>query len=619
MRWAHFEWIFRANADRIEPGDSQRWAPDLIGDPVYGFLERYYAIIQIALGLGLLWAGGWSWLIWGTFVRLIVTYHCTWLVSSASHAVGYRTFRTSDRSTNNWWVALLTFGEGWHNNHHAFPFSARHGLRWFEFDLTFLIVRFLRWTGLAANVRLPSREMIERLRVPKVPRRGLELRANGPRMPHRLWTAALLAVTITLQACAQRAATLPAQPRQNSAPLAGTVVQRGTVVLPPGSSLTPAQLTVKNSLGLTTPALDGSFAVNQFPGGPQFAFVTDPAGNAILAGFVGPGSTTIDATSSAKVLLYWSTGCFTLPGPLRAQTIDDLANQPGFAAVRDAFANGIIASPDPFATAMNRLTLASAIGGYTQALYASSATRAASASGRARSAVGISPVSAQSGISTLNDFPAGLHFTNTYRRLAEAFIDEDSYVDAQGNRIAKALTDAVAPTHIAAVSGLTNAGGGPISVALSLLGGTTPYAPVTTTPFSLPLEPGSQSTRYRVTVIGAGKANSNVSLTAEQTNAQKLLVLEQLVQDYLVPLVASIAIPVNATQIDDYLASPDGGAAIASIAMMADSAAPQIYPVANSGQVGDALVLGMNALAGNPAMQTALLGLVGLLLWMSVV
>ena len=167
MPWAHMEWLFRTSKDRIEPEERQRWAADLLKDPFYCFLEKYNTYIQIVLGLALLLVGGWSWVIWGIFFRLVFTYHCTWLVNSAAHAVGYQSYRTGDRSTNNWWVAFLSFGEGWHKNHHAFPFSASHGLRWFEFDVTFWIIRFLRWTRLAKNVRLPSREMMERLQLPK--------------------------------------------------------------------------------------------------------------------------------------------------------------------------------------------------------------------------------------------------------------------------------------------------------------------------------------------------------------------------------------------------------------------------------------------------------------------
>jgi stearoyl-CoA desaturase (delta-9 desaturase) len=167
MPWAHIEWMFRKNKDRVPPEERPRWAADLCKDPVYRFIEKYNALSTVVLGLILLAIGGWSWVIWGVFARLVFTYHCTWLVNSASHAVGYQTFETGDRSTNNWWVAVLTFGEGWHNNHHAFPFSARHGLRWFEIDPTWMTIKLMAWLRLARNVKLPTREMIERLKVRK--------------------------------------------------------------------------------------------------------------------------------------------------------------------------------------------------------------------------------------------------------------------------------------------------------------------------------------------------------------------------------------------------------------------------------------------------------------------
>ena len=93
--------------------------------------------------------GGMSWLIWGGFVRTSFVLHSTWLVNSATHVWGYRRYETRDTSTNLWWVALLTYGEGWHNNHHAFQTSARHGLRWWEVDTTYLAIRVLSAIGLA--------------------------------------------------------------------------------------------------------------------------------------------------------------------------------------------------------------------------------------------------------------------------------------------------------------------------------------------------------------------------------------------------------------------------------------------------------------------------------------
>jgi fatty-acid desaturase len=100
--------------------------------------------------------GGMSWLIWGGFVRTIFVLHTTWLVNSATHVWGYRTHETRDSSTNLWWVALLTYGEGWHNNHHAFQTSARHGLRWWEVDMTYVAIRVLSAVGFAHGVKLPT-------------------------------------------------------------------------------------------------------------------------------------------------------------------------------------------------------------------------------------------------------------------------------------------------------------------------------------------------------------------------------------------------------------------------------------------------------------------------------
>jgi fatty-acid desaturase len=164
MPWAHIEWLFRTNKDRVAPEDRPRWAPDLVKDPGMRFIEKYNVLMTVVLAVAFFFVGGWSWVVWGIFARLVFTYHCTWLVNSASHAVGYQTYKTGDRSTNSWWVALLTFGEGWHNNHHAFPFSARHGLRWFEFDITWIAIKAMSWLKLAKNVKLPTNEMMERLK-----------------------------------------------------------------------------------------------------------------------------------------------------------------------------------------------------------------------------------------------------------------------------------------------------------------------------------------------------------------------------------------------------------------------------------------------------------------------
>jgi len=152
--WAHIGWIFYRDQKRASFDNCKNYAKDLVADPFMIFLDRHYIHLQIALGLLLLLAGGWSFLIWGIFVRLVVGWHSTWLVNSASHMYGYQTYDSRDESRNCWWVALITFGEGWHNNHHTFPRSARHGLRWWELDTSYVVLRALAAFGLARDLRV---------------------------------------------------------------------------------------------------------------------------------------------------------------------------------------------------------------------------------------------------------------------------------------------------------------------------------------------------------------------------------------------------------------------------------------------------------------------------------
>ncbi|WP_008318856.1 acyl-CoA desaturase [Leptolyngbya sp. PCC 6406] len=151
--WSHMGWIFHEVPSQAEV---YRFTRDISSDPVYQFCNRYFLPMQLPLAIGLYLMGGWPFVVWGIFVRLVVVYHCTWLVNSATHKFGYRSHETDDASTNCWWVAVLTYGEGWHNNHHAFQHSARHGLQWWEIDLTWMHIRLLKALGLASKIKLAS-------------------------------------------------------------------------------------------------------------------------------------------------------------------------------------------------------------------------------------------------------------------------------------------------------------------------------------------------------------------------------------------------------------------------------------------------------------------------------
>lgn len=156
FRWAHFRWLIEPNDALPNPEELVRYAPDLHKQKFYRSLQWIQGPMQLVLAALLFALGGWTWVVWGVFVRLVVSYHVTWLVNSAAHSNGYRTYRTNDLSTNCWWVALISWGEGWHNNHHTFPYSARHGLRWYEFDPTWWNVRILALLRLADCVRTPA-------------------------------------------------------------------------------------------------------------------------------------------------------------------------------------------------------------------------------------------------------------------------------------------------------------------------------------------------------------------------------------------------------------------------------------------------------------------------------
>jgi fatty-acid desaturase len=151
--WAHIGWILWGTAQNHTEATLAHYAPDLIKDRYYRWLTRRYYVPLLIVAVLLLVIGGWEVLLWGVFLRLTLALHATWLVNSATHIWGRQRFATDDDSRNSWWVALLTFGEGWHNNHHAHPTSARHGLRWYEIDLNWIGIWVLQVIGLARGVK----------------------------------------------------------------------------------------------------------------------------------------------------------------------------------------------------------------------------------------------------------------------------------------------------------------------------------------------------------------------------------------------------------------------------------------------------------------------------------
>lgn len=152
--WAHMGWLLVGKSKHSDTRLMAQYAPDLTRDRFYVWLDRYHWVPLIVMGVVLFGMGGVPFVLWGIFLRVVIGLHVTWMVNSVTHMWGSRRFNTRDDSRNNWWLALISSGEGWHNNHHAHPTSARHGLAWYEFDLSWIQIQILQYFGIAKSVRV---------------------------------------------------------------------------------------------------------------------------------------------------------------------------------------------------------------------------------------------------------------------------------------------------------------------------------------------------------------------------------------------------------------------------------------------------------------------------------
>jgi fatty-acid desaturase len=177
--WAHMGWIITGRVLHNRSSALLPYIPDLRKDKFHTFISKWHWVPITVLGLVLLAVGGWSMLMWGIFFRTVVGLHATWLVNSATHMWGSQRFLTSDTSKNSFWVALLTFGEGWHNNHHAHPQAARHGLAWYEIDLNWYAICAFRAVGLIWDVKAPKLKEAIKLEPAKTPLKQFSPAASG--------------------------------------------------------------------------------------------------------------------------------------------------------------------------------------------------------------------------------------------------------------------------------------------------------------------------------------------------------------------------------------------------------------------------------------------------------
>jgi stearoyl-CoA desaturase (Delta-9 desaturase) len=155
--WAHVGWVLSNEYDKYDP----KLINDFAKYPELGWLDKHYLVPPIALAAALLLCGGLGWFVWGFLVSTVLLFHCTFTINSVAHLWGSRRFNTADGSRNNFILAIVTLGEGWHNNHHRFMYACQQGLRWWELDVTYYVLKVLNWLGVARElrgVRLPLSE-----------------------------------------------------------------------------------------------------------------------------------------------------------------------------------------------------------------------------------------------------------------------------------------------------------------------------------------------------------------------------------------------------------------------------------------------------------------------------
>jgi stearoyl-CoA desaturase (delta-9 desaturase) len=176
--WSHVGWILSRGSDAVKLDRVK----DLARCPELRFVDRYYALAPLGLSVGLFLAGGWPALLWGYAVSTVALWHGTFVVNSLAHVFGRRRYQTFDASRNSFLLAVITFGEGWHNNHHHFQGSANQGFFWWELDISYLVLRGLAALGLVWDLRRPpeSARLAHLLPAPEAARARAALRSPDP-------------------------------------------------------------------------------------------------------------------------------------------------------------------------------------------------------------------------------------------------------------------------------------------------------------------------------------------------------------------------------------------------------------------------------------------------------
>jgi stearoyl-CoA desaturase (delta-9 desaturase) len=155
--WSHIGWFISSRHFATD----MKAVPDLARYPELRFLDRFDALVPLLLLAGLYVAGGWQLVVWGFGISTVFLFHATCAINSLAHRLGRKRYATTDESRNSFLLAVLTLGEGWHNNHHYFPGSVRQGFRWWEIDLTYYVLVALSWLGIVRDLRPVPRRVVE--------------------------------------------------------------------------------------------------------------------------------------------------------------------------------------------------------------------------------------------------------------------------------------------------------------------------------------------------------------------------------------------------------------------------------------------------------------------------
>jgi stearoyl-CoA desaturase (Delta-9 desaturase) len=155
--WSHVGWVLSTeNNDDVD----MKEVKDFAKYPELRFLEAFHWVPAVFVALACYMIDGWSGVVWGFIVGTVLLYHGTFLVNSACHVFGFRRYETTDHSKNNWWVAILTLGEGWHNNHHYYMSSARQGFKWWEIDISYYVLKVLSFPRIVWDLRgVPAKKL----------------------------------------------------------------------------------------------------------------------------------------------------------------------------------------------------------------------------------------------------------------------------------------------------------------------------------------------------------------------------------------------------------------------------------------------------------------------------